>query len=76
VQDGFVTQGGKCTMTMNDVNAFSYDDVPEYREESIDGWKCCCGIDLHGRHIIHFKTIGEISYSSSLAICMCDNDDL
>jgi len=39
MQDSFVTQGRKRAMTMNNIYALSYNNIPEYWKESIDGWK-------------------------------------
>ena len=76
VQNGFVAEATKTGMPMHNLNLFSQDDVAENWEERENGGECRFTVDDKERDVIDFETVGQIAYSCTTFIGMCDDDDL
>jgi hypothetical protein len=62
-------------MTMDNLNLFANNDVPEYGEEREERRHRGLAVDDEERDMVDFETVGEIAYSCSAFVGMGDDDD-
>ena len=76
MKNGLVTEAAEAAMTMNDLNLFADDDIPEYGKEGEDGGHGRITVDDEEWDMIDLKSIGKISYSLAALVRMSDDYDL
>lgn len=75
MKDGFIAEAAQTCVTMNNLNLFSDDDVPEHRRKGEDSWKRGLSVYHQKRYMVDLEAIGQIVYACSTFVCMCDNHD-
>ena len=70
-----MTQTAQASMTMNNFDFFSYDDVTKDREEGKDSRHSRFSIYDQKGNMIDFKAISKVSNTSTTLICVCDYDN-
>jgi hypothetical protein len=76
MQDSFVAQTAKTSMTVYDLDPFAYDDIAKHREEGEDGWEGSLAVDDEEWYIVDLEAIREVAHPCSPGICMSDDYDL
>jgi len=71
-----MTQATQTGMPMYYLNLFSYDNIPEHREERKDRRKGCFAIDDEKGNMVDFETIGEVAYTCATLVRVCNYYDL
>ena len=62
-------------MAMHNLDPLPEDDVAEDGEKGEDSGHSRFAIDYQERDVVHFQTIRQVSYPSTIFIGMSDNDD-
>lgn len=75
VQDSFTAKSAHTGVSMDNLDLFSNDDIPEDREERKDSWHCRFAIDDEKRDMVDLEAIGEIPDSGPAFVGMSDDDD-
>lgn len=63
-------------MTMDNLNLFANDDVPEYWKEGEDSRERRLAVDDEEGNVVDFEAIGEISDPRAASVGMGDDHDL
>lgn len=69
----------QCTerrMAMNDLNAFTQQNVSQQRDVAHHGWENALIVERADWQIIDFETFGQITHPFSILIRMGDDDNL
>lgn len=62
-------------MTVDDLNAFPDDDIPEDWEEREDGGKSAFSIHDQEGHMVHFEAIGQVADAGATFVSMSDDNN-
>lgn len=62
-------------MAMHNLDPLPEDDVAEDGEKGEDSGHSRFAIDYQERDVVHFQTIRQVSYPSTIFVGMSDNDD-
>lgn len=73
--DRFMTQTTQTSVTMDDLNLLSNDDIAENGKEGEDSWKRGLSINDEKGNMVDFETIGKISDSCASFVGMGYDDD-
>lgn len=76
MQNPLMTQTTQTAMTMNNFNLLTNENVSQNREEGKHRGECSLAVDDKKRHMVYFKSIGEISHALSVVVRVCNDDDL
>ena len=63
-------------MTMNNLDPFSDDDIPQNREKGEDGWKSRLSVDNQEWNVVDLETIGQVMHSCPAPVGVSDHDHL
>lgn len=76
MQGCFPAQTAEGSMSVDDVDLLSYEDITEYREEREDGGKGCRAVDDEEGDVVDLEAIGKVAYALAIVVGVCYNDDL
>lgn len=75
VQYSLEAETTETAMTMDNLNLFANDDVPEYGKEGEDCRERCLAVDNEEGNVVDFEAIGEVSDPCAASIGMGDYHD-
>jgi len=75
MENSFMTETTETGMTMDNLYLLTNYDVSKDRKEGKYGWEGGFSVDYKEWYMVDFKTVGEISNSSTTLVCMSDYDD-
>jgi hypothetical protein len=75
MQDSFTTKSAQTGVSMDNLDLFSKDNIPENWEERKDSRHCRFTIDDEKRDMVDLEAVGEIPDSGPAIVRMGDDDD-
>ena len=73
MQDRFMTETTQTGVTVDDLNLFANDDIPEYGEEGEHRGHSRLAIYDEERHMVNLETVGKIPNPRATFICVRDD---
>ena len=73
MQYSFMAKTAQTCVTMDNLDLLSDNDVSKDREKREDCWQSTFAIYDQKRHMVDFKTIGEIAHACPSLVCMGDD---